>query len=166
MPVSKRSYNRSSGVGLIEVLAAMLIISIGVLGIVGLQTKSLQHNQMAYLRSQAVIIGNDMMDRIRVNRSLSSVSDNYVVELEQLTTDRCEPEAYPDGCESGSCTPAELAEYDIRQWKFQLACLLPDSDGSIAIEASSSGRIYVITMQFDESRGQQPVREVVIRSAL
>ncbi|MET4695136.1 type IV pilus modification protein PilV [Endozoicomonas lisbonensis] len=157
---------RSAGVGLIEVLAALLVISIGVLGMVGLQTRSLQHNHVAYLRSQAVIIGNDMMDRIRVNRSLSSVTDNYVVGSGQLTAEACSAEAYPDDCETGTCTPAELAEYDIRQWKFQMACILPDSVGSITFEESSSGRIYVISMQFDESRGQQPVREVVVRSAL
>ncbi|MCW7553836.1 type IV pilus modification protein PilV [Endozoicomonas gorgoniicola] len=157
---------RSAGVGLIEVLAALLVISIGVLGMVGLQTRSLQHNHVAYLRSQAVIIGNDMMDRIRVNRSLSSVNDDYVVEHGRLTAEECSAEAYPDDCETGACTSAELAEYDIRQWKFHMACVLPDSDGSITIEDSASGRIYVISMQFDESRGQQPAREVVVRSAL
>ena len=166
MQGSQYSSRCSAGVGLIEVLAALLVISIGILGMVGLQTKSLQHNHVAYLRSQAVIIGNDMMDRIRVNRSLSSVTEDYVVTAGQLTTTQCSTEAYPDNCETDSCTSSELAEYDIRQWKFQMACILPNSDGSITIEDSTAGRIYVISMQFDESRGQHPIREVVVRSAL
>ena len=166
MKGSQYSTRCSAGVGLIEVLAALLVISIGILGMVGLQTKSLQHNHVAYLRSQAVIIGNDMMDRIRVNRSLSSVTEGYVVAAGQFTTAQCSAEAYPDNCETGSCTSAELAEYDIRQWKFQMACILPNSDGSIMIEDSAAGRIYVISMRFDESRGQHPIREVVVRSAL
>lgn len=159
-------YSKHSGISLIEVMAALLVLTIGVLGMVGLQSKSLQHNHVAYLRSQAVIIGNDMMDRIRVNRSLAEVGNDYVVNLGELTTEQCLPAAYPNACETGTCTPAQIAEYDIRQWKFQMACLLPDSDGSIVIENSDSGRLFVISMQFNESRDQQNLRQVVLRSAL
>ena len=161
-----RLLKKCRGISLMEVLAALLVVTIGILGMVGLQSKSLQHNHVAYLRSQAVIIGNDMMDRIRVNRSLASVNNHYVVDLGELTTEQCLPAAYPNACEAGTCTTTELAEYDLRQWKFQMACQLPGSDGSISIENSPSGRIYVISMQFNESRDQANIRQVVIRSAL
>lgn len=164
--VNRSAKQKHRGFGLIEVLAALLVTTVGVLGMAGLQSKSLQHNHVAYLRSQAVIIGNDMMDRIRVNRSLATSANDYVVNLGDYTSSQCTTDAYPDICETGACNGSQLAEYDIKQWKFQMACLLPDADGSITIENSPSGRIYVITMQFDETRQQQPVREVVLRSAL
>lgn len=166
----RRSYPhsraRNLGVGLIEVLVALLVISIGVLGMAGLQSRSLQHNQVAYVRSQAVIMANDMMDRIRANRSLAESTSSYVSSKSQHLADGCTEDYYPDTCETGSCSSAELAEYDLRQWKFQIACQLPEAEGSIAIENTSSGPLYRITLEFDESRGEQTPTAVILRSAL
>lgn len=155
-----------TGAGMIEVLAALLVTTVGVLGMIGLQTQSLQYNQTAYFRSQAVIIGNDMMDRIRVNRTLAASDDDYEVALDDFTSDDCDVDNYPAACESALCSASQMAEYDIRQWKFQMACQLPDADGTVAIEENASGRVYVITIQFNETRDTNNLRQVVLRSAL
>ena len=162
----ERQRTRQKGVGLIEVLAALLVTTVGVLGMVGLQSRSLQYNQVAYLRSQAVIIGNDMMDRIRVNRTLAASGNGYVTGLQELTSSACDSDHYPASCETASCSSAQMAEYDIRQWKFQMGCQLPDADGTIAIENSDSGPVYVITLQFNETRDPQTLRQVVLRGGL
>jgi type IV pilus assembly protein PilV len=62
----KLSHQR--GVGLIEVMVALLVLSISLLAIASLQTRSLQYNQSAYWRSQANIFAYDIIDRIRLNR--------------------------------------------------------------------------------------------------
>lgn len=55
------------GVGLIEVLIAVLVLSIGLLGIAGLQARALKNNQSAFERSQAVTLTYFMLDAMRAN---------------------------------------------------------------------------------------------------
>lgn len=66
------------GVALIEALIAMLIVAFGVLGLVGLQAKTTVANLEGYQRSQALILVNDMAERINLNRAnaLSYVGNN------------------------------------------------------------------------------------------
>jgi len=56
------------GATLIEVLVAIVVLSIGLLGLAGLQATSIQANQGAYYRSQASILAADITDRMRANR--------------------------------------------------------------------------------------------------
>ena len=63
----QNSYPSMQGFTLIEVLIAVLVLSIGLLGLASLQAASLKNNYGAYMRSQASILANDMADRIRSN---------------------------------------------------------------------------------------------------
>ena len=65
----RRSPRRTAGFSLIEVMVALLVLLIGLLGVVRMQLFSVQNNQGAYLRTQATYIASDMMDRMRANRS-------------------------------------------------------------------------------------------------
>ena len=56
-----------AGFTLIEILITLLILSIGLLGLAGLQTKGLQYDQVAFMRSQAAIMADDIADRMRAN---------------------------------------------------------------------------------------------------
>jgi type IV pilus assembly protein PilV len=66
------------GVALLEVLIAFFVLSIGLLGLAAMQMKTLQFNQGAYQRSQATILANDMLDRMRANR-VAALADDYEV---------------------------------------------------------------------------------------
>ena len=57
------------GASLIEVLVAMVILAIGMLGLAGLQLSSMNNNQSAFYRSQATFLANDKLDRVRVNKA-------------------------------------------------------------------------------------------------
>ncbi|MDO6749493.1 type IV pilus modification protein PilV, partial [Gilvimarinus sp. 1_MG-2023] len=72
--------------GLIEVLVSIVIVSIGLLGLAGLQTRALQENNAAYLRSQAGILVYDMFERLRSN-SQGAASDNYNTATTSTTDD-------------------------------------------------------------------------------
>lgn len=60
-----------TGVGLIEVLITVLVLSTALMALAALQTRSLQYNSSAYLRSQANIIAYDVLDRIRISSPVS-----------------------------------------------------------------------------------------------
>lgn len=61
------------GVGLIEVLVTLLIISTALMGLAALQARALQYNQGSYFRSQANIMAADLLDRLRIYTSAKDV---------------------------------------------------------------------------------------------
>lgn len=64
-----KQFNKQEGVGLIEVMVTALILSTSLLGLAALQSRALQYNHSAYMRSQANILAYDLLDRIRASRS-------------------------------------------------------------------------------------------------
>ncbi len=65
--------NRDAGFSLIEVLVAVLVLSLGLLGVAALQTNALKSNQSAFQRSQATMLSYFMMDAMRANRSVAMI---------------------------------------------------------------------------------------------
>ena len=102
---------RKAGVGgasLIEVLVALLVVATGALGLVGLQVVSAQNNRLALQRSLATVFASDMLERIRANpqAGYGAVGEGP-------------PGAFED-CLGKSCTPAEIAAFDVAVWKCSL----------------------------------------------
>lgn len=117
----KSSLNqRSVGFTLIEVLIAMVVLAVGLLGLAALQATSLRNNQSAYFRSQATQLAYDIADRVRANPT-----GNYNNQA-----------ASADNCVTNACTPAQMAGYDLAQWNAQLANQLPMGVGIICIDST------------------------------
>ena len=157
---------REKGFGFIEVLISLLVVVIGTLGMAGLHSRSLQYSQVAYLHSVGVVLAADILDRIRLNNQHALTTTDYQVAADAEIPDACSESYYPDRCETGSCTPSQLAQYDIDQWKFHLLCQLPDAQGAIRYEDTSDGRIYIITLSFQSPIGALLPDDLVIRGAL
>ncbi len=141
-PPSPRGFSTAGGFTLIEVLVSALIMGIGLLGLVSLQTRALQYNQQAYLYSQAAFLAQDIAERMRANKN---VADNYTIDFEDSVSG-----VTTTTCLNGDCDENTLANWDLKLWKANLATSLPQGDGSI----TKIGDQYVITTQFDESRGE------------
>lgn len=126
------------GIGLIEVLVTLLIMSTSLLALAALQTKSLQFNQGAYFRSQANIYAYDILDRIRINTSrLSDVR-------EKISKYTVEKAAFVE-----STRPTEsMSAIDIYDWRKSIASSLPNGTG--AIDCDDDERICEITIEWDE----------------
>jgi len=127
----KTNLKRQRGVGLIEVLIALLVLSIGLLGLAALQTQALKFNQGAFLRTHATTLAYDALDRMRANRETATATTNYVVAVG-------DKKGGAKDCEVNNCTGVEMAGYDLKQWKEALAARLPNGDGTISV----SGSIY------------------------
>ena len=111
---------RTAGFGLIEVLVALLILAIGLLGMASLQTASLKQTTGSQARTQAIFLAEDFVERIRANRPNR---DQYV--LNDPDAVACNTEFAVDN--SG------VAEDDLDEWRNSLACLLPGGNGEVAV---------------------------------
>lgn len=102
------------GFTLIEVLVSVLILLVGLLGVVGMQMLSLQANQGAYFRSQAVYIAAEILDAMRANPTAADqYLGTYPVDGGGANTVPADP-----GCQGDAtgCTPAQAAQHDLHFW--------------------------------------------------
>jgi type IV pilus assembly protein PilV len=135
---------RQQGSSLIEVMVALFVLAIGLLGVLAMQSKSMQFNQSAHTYSQAVYLANDMAERIRTNvTSAASYTGNA-------------PGNAPKDCAASECTSAELAAWDLFRWNQNVAKYLPAGEGSIAEvaanEETNTPAFLRITVEFDDRR--------------
>jgi len=108
-PITSRTTVRAQrGVSLVEAMVAMLVLSIGMLGIAGLYVESLRAGRSALLRTQAVMLAADMADRIRSN-PLGRASYNKPWANAGALNVNCNSSA-------GACAPAQMAQNDIAIW--------------------------------------------------
>lgn len=96
---------RHTGIGLVEVLVALVIMSVGMLGIASLYVTSLQAKTTSYSRMKAINLAQDIADRIRANSA--AVSDYALTE--STTPDQ-------SNCSSRNCTGTEMAHFDLYEW--------------------------------------------------
>ena len=113
------------GFSLIEVLVAILVLSIGLLGLAGLQATSLRANDGAYLRTQATMLTYDLFDSMRANRSAALAGD-YEIDL-------------GDSAPTGSSRAAQ----DLNFWLGELATKLPSGDGEVDCSNAPNCRVTV-----------------------
>ena len=118
--------NRQSGFTLIEVLVSVVVLSIGLVGVAGLQAVSLKNNQSAFMRSQATALAYDMADRMRAN-VLSATTGLYDPTAAATTS----------GCTSTSgCSEQQMAENDLAEWNAAIATYLPMGQGYVCVDST------------------------------
>jgi len=134
--------NRQQGFTLLEVLIALLVLSIGLLGLAALQTTGLRSNEMASMRTTSTMLAYDITDRMRANPQGITDGD-YVIDSGPIT-------GTPADCTSSDCSTAQLALYDLNQWKNAVSTL-PGGLGDIT-QTAGPPLTHTITVRWDESR--------------
>lgn len=121
------------GFSMIEVLIAVLVLSIGLIGLASLQGVSLQFNNSAYLRSQATNLAYDMADRVRANRR-AALNLEYNLAVAAATP-----------------APGALPDTDLNEWRTALQNSLPAGTGEVEVPAGTTNLTIVVC--WDDSRG-------------
>ncbi len=122
------------GVALLEVLIAFFVLSIGLLGLAGMQIKALQFNQASFQRSQAMISAYDMLDRMRLNQS-EATGGNY------------------DMAWGNSSSGSGVVGDDLSQWLDTISSNFPDGQGSIECDAND---ICTVGVRWRDRFGANP----------
>lgn len=103
-----KNMSSQQGVGLVEVLVALLVLAVGVLGFVALQYRALEATAESGSRVQAIAIARDLTERIRINRYTYSA---YITYLDQPN----EQQKFSVNCRTANCTQLQLADFDVAQ---------------------------------------------------
>ncbi|HEC74695.1 MAG TPA: type IV pilus modification protein PilV [Methylophaga aminisulfidivorans] len=119
------NHHKQTGFTLLEVMVAVFVLAIGLLGMAHLQVTTLKSNQSADLKTQASILASDILERMRSN-SQAAFNQNYDITMNTAT---------PGG--NGT-----LHITDIIQWRNELNAQLPAGNGSINCPA------FVINQEF------------------
>ena len=140
---------RAAGFSLVEALVALVVLSIGMLGIAALHVEGLRSARTALTRTTAVALASDIADRIRANRAAKTEYDAVVTSAD--TDAKCEP-----GGGAGGCTPAELAHHDKALWLRSIENALPGGTGTIDCNDADVPATYTITISWSEVGANQP----------
>ena len=122
-----------AGLSLVEVLVAVVLLSIGLLGLAGLQASGMRVGQSSIHRSQAAQLAHDMVERLRANLAHASA---YQLDL---------------GDAAPACT--SVASCDLRDWRARLQAL-PAGTGAVTV----SGQQATVLVQWDDARGAGVLR--------
>jgi type IV pilus assembly protein PilV len=144
--ISVRPYSSSRpqrGISMVEALVALVVMSVGMLGIAGLSVASLRGNRTALVRTEAVNFVSDMSDRIRAN---GSARDAYGLA------------AANGNCTTANCTAIQLAQDDLFRWRQAITAAgtgLPGTNvsGTVIYTAAAAAGLpdqYTISVQWTE----------------
>jgi type IV pilus assembly protein PilV len=127
------SRHDSAGFTLAEVLLALLVLSVGMLGITALLLESLRASRSGIARTQAATLASDIADRIRANRT---------------TTDAYDCDGPCDAGEGGNA----VAIADLDAWRDSVATQLPDGGASLSLMPGAPGApaVYLVEVNWHE----------------
>ena len=118
-PGAGRAGASQRGLGLIEVLVALVVVSLGVLGIAGMQMTGIQHGTGSLNRAVALTFAEDVAERMRANTLDGLVDDGYDGFDSEAEATLCDAPPAPycdaaDGRDADACDAGELAAFDLR----------------------------------------------------
>ncbi|WP_086931189.1 type IV pilus modification protein PilV [Agarilytica rhodophyticola] len=165
------------GSSLIEVLVALFILAVGLLGVLAMQSRAVQLNQNAYLYSQAAVLANDLMEAMRTSPYIDALDDYERNFGDAIPTETCG--LSPPGCPSrvrrvpvpGQPIPqlqaqqAQIVQWNLSQWLSNIEGALPGGQGEVQITAPNTDGVRGVTIKvrfhigYDDSN--TPIQDIV-----
>lgn len=138
------------GFSLFEVLVALVILAIGMLGIARLLMVAHKSNSSSYTSQQAVQSAYNIIDRIRANRQ-AGINGNYNATNLVSTGTPVAPSAPSTNCGTSICSSTEMASYDTWYWLATDVAQLPNGCGSVSTAVAGINTLVTVTVQWDDS---------------
>lgn len=134
---------------MIEVLVALFITAIGLMGVQGMQLESLKSNVSSSLGTEAQLLAVDMGDRILAYDSItSSADDNDYDGIDTATA------ATAPTCDSSGCNKSAQVSRDVYYWKTEIENTLPGGRGTVSAVAG----VVTISLVWDGTPGTYSIQ--------
>lgn len=145
---------RQQGVTLLESLVAIVVMALGLLGIVGIQMRTLADTQTGVRRAQAVRMVEDFSERVRANPNAMGNAASYAVAWGSTlgTPPAC---VVNSGFPGTSCTAAQLATYDVDRWLRSVRANLPVGDATVFVSGSDARQLGVMLAWRENERARE-----------
>lgn len=158
--------NRSqAGFSMVEVLVAVMVLSVGVLGAVGMQAASMQSNKEARNQAAAGSLARELAEKMRGNHTVAiqttAAANPYLLDV-TLTTPGALTQPTPNCVTAACATALNIANWDIYEWQARVAetfsspkikiCMDQDpfdSSGNPKWECSDTGTVAVLKMAWN-----------------
>lgn len=131
------------GFSLIEVLVALIVMSVGMLGIASLYVQSMQAGRTSLFRHNAVTLAGDVADRIRANPTAGAAY--------------ADPVGADNNCiaQGTNCSAPQMAAQDVLVWQDQANATLPAGQVAVVFDNAALPPTYAITVNWTEPQGPQ-----------
>lgn len=160
-PIEMKENSLQAGFTLIEMMVAIIVMSIGLLGVAGLQVISSKYKINTWARSNVSGLVSDIGERIRVNSDVAGTNamqggvtraSEYRLDKDSTVHTWADQQAatlvVAKDCVTTACTPSERATYDMLAWRKQVRALLPQ--GATWLEGDKGAGFDVTLMWFDK----------------
>ncbi len=156
LPKRKFATRRVAGFTLVEVLVSMVILSIGLLGIAGLQVGVAKYKVNSWARAAVSGLYSDFADRVRMNTDVAGANfitgvtstSQYVLNSTWAAQQGATPATPSPNCETAVCTATERATYDMAVWRQLIRSKLPQ--GAALVSGDRRDSFQVTLMWFDK----------------
>lgn len=154
MGVFRLKNRRSAGFALLEVLIAMVVFAVGMLGVAALLIIAHKTSGSNYIKQTGVQYAYNILDRMRAN-SQAAINGNYAISNLVSSGSPTVPGAASSDCSASVCSATQMAAYDTWYWLAKELALLPAGCGSVVTARDVNGDTSVtITVQWDDSLAQ------------
>lgn len=163
-------FKQQTGVSMIEILVLVIIMSIGLLGIAGLQVTGLKQTTNAGFQTQAMLLAEDLIERVRANREAAIPFNSY----EKKHNTDFSNSAVAACATAAGCTKEQMAANDLFSWSQLVQNSLPvdadrlkddtficiDSDSTDATNCDGAGSTFVIQIGWNETSSTDSAEQI------
>lgn len=128
-------HHSQRGITLIESLVAIVVASLGILGILGVQMRTLTDTQTGLRRAHAIRLIEDLSERMKVHPNALGSINSYTIGWRAGAAPTAQSAKL---CDTGACTHTEFAAYDLIEWKRAVERALPLGDANVFVAAGET----------------------------
>lgn len=147
--------SNQKGVTLVESLVAIVVMALGILGILGVQMRTLNDTQTGVRRAQAIRLISDLSERIKAHPDARGIASSYVINWDSTLSAPTTSCNIGSGFPATSCSGADIATHDLYQWIAGVRAALPLGDARVFISSSDINQLGIMIAWRENERARE-----------
>ncbi len=124
---------------MLEALIAIVVLSIGMMGMATLQISGLRYNRDAFMRSQATVLVYDVIEQLRLDAALAMDNDTYSASYTQAEA-------------GASCNSNDFGAAAVTNcWRVYIRDQIPGANLSISQPGGTDGNEFTVSLTWSDS---------------